>query len=74
MKKHVKDKIVISLNPEQYYRLKEALIDEDKDKAMAFIKEVLGRKLRDIERQGCVPTFEASYSPGQKEKYKKEKD
>ncbi|MGM0366564.1 MAG: hypothetical protein ACQEP5_08530 [Actinomycetota bacterium] len=71
MKKHVKDKIVFSLNPQEYYKLKEALIDEDKDKAMKFVKDVLGRKLKEIERQGCVPVFEASYHPRQKDKYRK---
>ncbi len=71
MKKHVKDKIVLSLNPKEYYKLKEAIIDEDKNKAMEFVKEVLAKKLKEIERQGCAPVFEASYSPGQKDKYKR---
>ncbi|MFO7928605.1 MAG: hypothetical protein ACQEP5_09840 [Actinomycetota bacterium] len=71
MKKHVKDKIVISLNPKEYYKLKEVIIDEDKNKAMEFVKGVLAKKLKGIERQGCVPVFEASYSPRQKDKYQK---
>lgn len=31
MIKHVKDKTIISLNPKEYYQLKEVLIDEDKE-------------------------------------------
>jgi len=69
MKKHVSDKIIITLNPEEYYRLKEAIIDEDKDKALLFIKEVLDKKLKEIERPKCVPVFEASYRPNQKDKF-----
>ena len=43
MIKHVKNKTIISLNPEEYYKLQEILIDEDKDKALTFIKNVLGK-------------------------------
>ena len=59
------------MNPEEYYRLKEAIIDNDKEKALLFIKEVLDKKLKEIERPKCVPVFEASYKPGQKDKFRK---
>ena len=71
MLKHVKDKTVISLNPEEYYKLQEILIDEDKDKALLFIKNILGKKIKEIEKPKCVPVFEASYRPGQKDKFEK---
>ena len=70
MIKHVKDKTIISLNPEEYYQLQEILIDEDKEKALSFVKNVLGKKIKEIERPKCVPVFEASYRPGQKDKFK----
>lgn len=71
MIKHVKDKIVICLNPQEYYQLKEAIIDEDKNKALIFLKEVLGKKLKEIERPKCVPVFEANYKPKQRDQFKK---
>ncbi|MBC7333668.1 MAG: hypothetical protein H5T85_04290 [Actinobacteria bacterium] len=71
MKDHVKKKLVISLNPSEYYLLKEVLIDQSKEKALNFINEVLQPKLKQLEKQGCVPVFEASYKPGQKDEFKK---
>jgi predicted Ser/Thr protein kinase len=71
MKNHVSDKIIIVLNVSEYYLLKEAIIDEDKEKAYQFVKNILDKKLKDIERQSCVPVFEASYKPGQKDKFMK---
>jgi len=71
MKNHVSDKIIIVLNVSEYYLLKEAIIDEDKEKAYQFVKNILKKKLKDIERQSCVPVFEASYKPGQKDKFMK---
>lgn len=71
MKNHVSDKIIIVLNVSEYYLLKEAIIDEDKEKAYQFVKNILNKKLKDIERQSCVPVFEASYKPGQKDKFMK---
>lgn len=70
MIKHVKYKTIIGLNPEEYYQLQEILIDEDKEKALSFIKNVLGKKNKEIERPKCVPVFEASYRPGQKDEFK----
>ena len=69
MIEHVKDKTIISLSPDEYYKLYEVLIDEDRDKALLFVKNVLGKKLKVIERPKCVPVFEASYRPGQKDKF-----
>lgn len=69
MIQHIKDKVIISLNSQEYVKLKEVLIDEDKDKALNFVKEILGKKIKEIERPTCVPVFEASYRPGQKDKF-----
>ncbi len=71
MIKHVKDKTVISLSPAEYYKLQEVLIDEDKDKALLFIKNILGKKIKELESPKCVPFFEANYRPGQKDKFEK---
>lgn len=71
MKKRIRDKTVFILNPKEYFKLKEILVDEDKDKALLFIKDVLGKKLKEMERQSCVPVFEASYTPKQKDKHQK---
>jgi len=71
MIQHIKDKVIISLNSREYIKLKEVLIDEDKDKALSFIKDILGKKVKEIEKPTCVPVFEASYKPGQKDLFDK---
>ncbi|GEM_PF-1226081 len=71
MKERIKNKTIFILSSEEYFMLKEVLIDEDKDKALSFVKEVLGKKVKEIERIGCVPVFEASYKPRQKDEFRK---
>ena len=73
MIQHIKDKVIISLNSQEYISLKEVLIDEDKNKALSFVKDVLGKKVKEIERPTCVPVFEASYRPGQKDRFDRNK-
>ena len=69
MKERIRNKTVLILTPSEYFQLKEVLLDEDKDKALLFVKEVLGKKIKEIEKPSCVPVFEASYKPGQKDKF-----
>lgn len=67
----IPEKVVIELSPVEVERLIAILLDEDRDEAFRFLKECVGRKVKDKIRPHCVPVFEASYSPGQKDRFTK---
>jgi hypothetical protein len=60
-------KVAILLEEEQLIRLKRILADNDRDEALAFIRDVLERKVKEADLPHCVPVFEASYHPNQGE-------
>jgi hypothetical protein len=60
-------KVAILLEEEQLIRLKRILADDDRDEALAFIRDVLERKVKEADLPHCVPVFEASYHPNQGE-------
>ena len=66
---NVTGKVVITFSPLEVERLLAILMDEDRDDALVFLKEVLERKIKDKLRPHCVPVFEASYNSGQKDKF-----
>lgn len=68
---NVTGKVVIEFSPVEVERLLAILLDEDRDEAFRFLKEWLGKKVKDKIRPHCVPFFEASYSPGQKARFDK---
>jgi hypothetical protein len=59
--------VVVSLSPLEEERLLAILMDEDREGAYPFLKECLGKKVADRIRPHCVPVFEVSYSPRQKD-------
>ena len=61
--------IIIELSPVEVERLIAILLDEDRDEAFHFVKDCLGRKVKDKIRPHCVPVFESSYSPRQKDRF-----
>jgi hypothetical protein len=67
----VTGKVVIEFTPLEVERLLAILMDEDRDEALRFLRECLGKKIEDKIRPHCVPVFEASYSPGQKGRFHK---
>ena len=67
----VTGKVVIEFSPIEVERLLAILLDEDRDEAFLFLKECLGKKVKDKIRPHCVPVFEASYSPRQKDRFGK---
>ncbi|NPV58393.1 MAG: hypothetical protein HPY75_01870 [Actinobacteria bacterium] len=60
-------KIAISLEEEDLIRVKRILADDDRDEALAFIRDVLEKKVKEADLPHCVPVFEASYHPNQAE-------
>jgi len=44
-------------------------LDADQEGALLFIRNILIKKLKDISRPHCVPVFEVTYSPRQKEPF-----
>jgi hypothetical protein len=68
MKSHM-EKVVLELKPEEIQRALRVLMDEDREGAFMFLKDCLEKKLQDKLRPHCVPVFEATYSPRQKDPY-----
>ncbi len=62
----LKGNIVIELTPIEVIRLLAAVMDEDREEAYQFLKDCLEKKIQDRLRSHCVPVFEVSYHPGQK--------
>lgn len=60
-------KIVVSLDEEELIRIKRILADDDRDEAIAFIRDVLEKKVKEADLPHCVPVFEASYHTNQAE-------
>ena len=64
-------KVVIELSTLEVEQVLRILLDEDRDEALCFLRECLGKKVKDKIRPHCVPVFEASYSPRQKDRFGK---
>jgi hypothetical protein len=60
-------RIAVSLGEEELIRIKRILADDDRDEALAFIREVLEPKVKEADLPHCVPVFEESYRPNQGE-------
>ncbi len=67
----VTEKVVIELSAVEVERLLAILLDEERDEAYRFLKECVGKKVKDKIRPHCVPVFEATYSPRQKARFDK---
>lgn len=63
------DKVVVEFSAQEVQKLLAILMDEDRDEAYQFLKEFLGKKVMERLRPHCVPVFEVSYSPRQKESF-----
>ncbi len=54
----LKEKTVISLDPEDMVRLNAILLDDDKDAALDFLATVIKEKVDDASKPHCRPVFE----------------
>jgi len=61
--------LVIKLTDEEIMRITRISLDDDKEEALIFIKDTLEKKIKDLTRPHCVPVFEVTYNPRQKDKF-----
>ena len=61
--------LVLTFSEEETQELERIDLDSDAPGALGFLREVLGKKLKALTRPHCVPVFEVTYSPRQKEAY-----
>ncbi len=54
----LKENTVITLHPEDMFRLHAILLDEDRDAALDFLTEVIKKKAEAASKPHCRPVFE----------------
>lgn len=62
-------KVLIELGPSEVQALLAIDLDGDAEGALAFIRETLAKQVRKALQPHCVPVFEASYGPSQKDRF-----
>jgi hypothetical protein len=63
--------IVLTFTEEEIQTLMRIDLEDDPRAALDFIRGTIGKKLKDLSRPHCVPVFEVTYSPRQKEAFQK---
>ena len=66
-----KKRMAVTLHEEEIARLDRILEDNDREDALAFIREVLEEKVKENELPHCVPFFDAGFNPGQADGFKR---
>ena len=61
--------IVLTFSEEEIQSIVRLDLDSDQAGALHFIREIIGKKLKALSRPHCVPVFEVTYSPRQKEAF-----
>lgn len=61
--------VVLTFSEEELQELGRIDLDSDALGALTFFRETMGKKLKAILRPHCVPVFEVTYSPRQKEAF-----
>ncbi|MFH0788601.1 MAG: hypothetical protein V2B13_13445 [Pseudomonadota bacterium] len=61
--------IVLTFTEEEIQTIVRLDLDADQAGALHFIRDTMGRKLKALSRPHCVPVFEVTYSPRQKEAF-----
>lgn len=64
-------RMAVTLHEEEIARLRRIIVNEDKDGALKFIRDVLEEKVKANELPHCVPFYDAGYNPGQADSFKK---
>lgn len=62
-------KTVLEFSPEEVQRIIRIVLDDDKEEALRVVKDCLEKKIREKGGPHCVPVFETSYKPGQKDQF-----
>ncbi|OGP49919.1 MAG: hypothetical protein A2Y79_02980 [Deltaproteobacteria bacterium RBG_13_43_22] len=61
--------IVLTFNEEELQTIERIDLDSDREGALNFVRETIGKKLKALSRPHCVTVFEVTYSPRQKEAF-----
>jgi hypothetical protein len=61
--------LVLTFSEEEIQELERIDLDSDIPGALGFLREVIGKKLKTLTRPHCVPVFEVTYGPRQKEAF-----
>jgi hypothetical protein len=61
--------IILTFTEEEIQAILRIDLDSDPEGALHFIRETIGKKLKTLSRPHCVPVFEVTYSPRQKEAF-----
>ena len=61
--------VAIVLEPEEQIRLHRIVMDDDQEEGLEFLKTCIFPKMDTLARPHCVPVFEESYGPGQKDQF-----
>ena len=61
--------VVLTFSEEEIQEVERIDLDSDPQGALTFLREVIGKKLKILARPHCVPVFEVTYSPRQKEAF-----
>jgi hypothetical protein len=61
--------IVLTFSEEEIQELERIDLDSDAQGALGFLREIVGKKLKVLTRPHCVPVFEVTYNPRQKEAF-----
>ena len=62
-------KIVLTFSEDEIQELERIDLDSDAPGALGFLRGVIGKKIKALTRPHCVPVFEVTYSPRQKEAF-----
>jgi hypothetical protein len=61
--------IVLTLSDDETQELERIDLDSDAPGALGFLREVIGKKIKALTLPHCIPVFEVTYSPRQKEAF-----
>jgi hypothetical protein len=61
--------IVLTFTEEEIQTIMRIDLDSDQAGSLHFLRETIGKKLKALSRPHCVPVFEVTYSPRQKEAF-----
>lgn len=64
-------RMAVTLHAEEIARLEHILENDDREDALAFIRDVLEEKVKVNELPHCVPFYDVGYNPGQADSFKK---
>ena len=65
------ERMAVTLHEEEIAGLEHILENDDREGALAFIRDVLEEKVKANELPHCVPFFDAGYNPGQADSFKR---